>query len=127
MSDDKGTKSPPSTASPKPQELPPEKQPLENERIHVTVTPKDPKNPDHQKYRDKIKPAIKEDVKKTLDGNKGEGHKKQLDGVDKKADEIKKLVDPSKVKQIDIKVEGDVGKKKVTHTKEVAPDGGKSS
>jgi hypothetical protein len=108
-----------------PPDVPPDKRPIEKEKIHVTVKPKDPKDRSFDGYKEKIKPHIKEDVKKTLDDNKDGGAKKQLDGVDKKLDEIKKQVDPGKVKEIEVKVEGEVGGKPMTpHTKTVKPDEG---
>lgn len=121
MADEKKPETPPPDA-------PPDKRPapIEKEKIHVTVKPKDPKDKSFEDYKEKIKPRIKEDVKKTLDDNKGGGAGKQLDGIDKKLDEIRRQVDPSKVKEIEVKVEGEVGGKPIKpHTTTVKPDEGK--
>lgn len=122
MADEKKPATPPPDKPPEN----PEKRPIEKEKIHVTVVPKDPKNPEHQQYRDKIKPRIKEDIRKTLDDNKDGGSKKQLDGADKKLDDIKRQIDPGKVKEVEVKVEGEVGGKPMKpHTTTVKPDEGK--
>lgn len=109
-----------------PPEVPPEKRPIEKEKIHVTVKPKDPKDRSFETYKEKIKPQIKEDLQKTLGDNKGGGAKKQLGGVEKKLEEIRKQVDPNKVKEIEVKVEGEVGGKPMKpHVTTVKPDEGK--
>lgn len=110
-----------------PAEVPPEKRPIEKETVHVTVKPKDPKDPSFQEYKEKkVKPNIKKDVQKILDDNKGGGAKKQLADIDKKLDEIKKQIDPGKVKEIEVKIEGEVGGKPMKpHVKTIVPDEGK--
>lgn len=119
MADDKKPATPPP-------DVPPAKQPIEKEKIHITVKPKDPKDRSFEQYKEKIKPNVKEDVKKTLDDNKGGGAQKQLDGIDKKLDEIKRQVDPGKVKEIEVKVEGEIGGKPMKpYVKTVKPDEGK--
>ncbi len=83
--------------------------PLDREEVHVTVTPKDPRDPTHREAAEKVKKVVKDGVKKALDDNKGGGAKKQLDAADGKIDEAKERASPQKIDKINVKVKGKDG------------------
>jgi len=101
-----------------------DKKPLEKEEVHVTVTPKDPRDPEHRKTAEKVKETVKKEVKKALDDNKGGGAKKQLDAAEEKIDKAKEQVSPSQVEKINVKVKGkDADGDEVTRERTVKPKG----
>jgi len=100
----------------------------QSEEVHVTVTPKNPQNPDDRKAAEKVKTAVKEGVKKALDDNRGGGVKRQLDAAEQKVDEAKERTSPQKIEKINVKVkvkdsEGD----ETTREKTVKPKEGGGS
>ena len=98
--------------------------PLEKEEVHVTVTPKDPKDPDHRRAAEKVKTTVKEQVKKALDDNKSGGAQKQLDAAEKKIDEAKERTSPNQIEKINVKVKGKDGDgDDVTRERSVKPKG----
>ena len=99
-------------------------QPLKKEEVHVTVTPKDPRDPAHKQAAEKVKKTLKEGVKKALDDNKGGGSKKQLDAAEKKIDEAKEQTSPRHIDKINVKVKGeDADGDEVTRERTVKPKG----
>ena len=132
MADDKNKGKPAVPPDKKP--VPPEKQPIAKPKVHVTVTPKNPPKTAEEKkrfeeYRDgKVKPNVKKDVGEALEKHKGGGARKQLDGVKEKLDQVRKQVDPNQVKEIEVKIEGEVGGKPMTpDVTRVKPDEGRGS
>jgi len=98
--------------------------PLKEEEVHVTVTPKDPRDPQHRQTAEKVKKTVKEGVKKALDDNKGGGSKKQLDAAEEKIDEAKDRVNPKQVEKISVKVKGkDADGDEVVRERTVKPKG----
>jgi len=99
--------------------------PLEKEEVHVTVTPKNPKDPDHKQAAEKVKKTVKDGVKKALDDNKGGGAKKQLDAADDKVDEAKERASPRQIEKINVKVKGEDGEGgEIVRERTVKPKGG---
>jgi len=97
--------------------------PLDKEEVVVSVTPKDPKDPQHQETAKKVKKAVEKEVKKALDDNKGGGAKKQLDAAEEKIDQAKKQVSPTQVEKIKVRVAGKDGEDDVSREKVVKPKG----
>ncbi|HTM67725.1 MAG TPA: hypothetical protein VL426_00345 [Candidatus Binatia bacterium] len=99
--------------------------PLEKEKIDVSVTPKQggdkKQTQDNRQYADKVKKSLENDVKKSLDGAKQDGAKKQLDAAEKTAQDAGKKIDPSKIEKVKVKVEGEAGGEKVKRETVVAP------
>ena len=99
-------------------------EPLKKEEVHVTVTPRDPRNPAHKETAEKVKKALKEGVKKALADNKGDGVKKQLDAAEKKIDDAKQQTSPRHIEKINVKVKGeDADGDEVTRERTVKPKG----
>ena len=96
---------------------------LENERVHVTVEPKDG-SPESKEQARKVKENLKDNVKKAIEKKKGEGARKQLDAAEDEVDHAKKVVSPRTVKKIRVKVEGEVDGDEVTREKTVKPKEG---
>jgi len=96
---------------------------LENERVHVTVEPKEDSSEGKEHAR-KVKENLKKKVKDAIEKKKGEGARKQLDAAEDEVDDAKKLVSPRTVKKIRVKVEGEVDGDEVTREKTVKPKGG---
>ena len=100
--------------------LPPDKAPMQDPKIDVTVKPndaapsKDERRQNHQ-YADKIRERLKEDVKKAVDKagqdaerrNSPNPRKDQLDAAKKTADDAAKQVNPNQIDKIRVKVDGE--------------------
>ncbi len=97
-------------AAPPKTEVPPEKKPIENPQVDVRVKPATKGDRD---YADKVKRNLKSDVEKTIKQNEGDGARRQLDAAKKTVKEAGKQVDPAKVKEISVNVDGKVGKTNV--------------
>lgn len=99
--------------------------PLEKEKVDVTVTPKETKDrkqrQDNKDYAEKVKKSLENDVKKSLDGAKQDGAKKQLDAAEKTTQDAGKKIDPQKIEKVKVKVEGEAGGEKVKRETVVAP------
>lgn len=99
--------------------------PIEKEKIDVTVTPKQggdkKQTADNKQYADKVKKSLESDVKKSLDGAKEGGAKKQLDAAEKATQDAGKKIDPAKIEKVKVKVEGEAGGEKVKRETVVAP------
>lgn len=103
----------------------PTPKPLEKEKIDVTVTPKQggdkKQTADNKQYAEKVKKSLEGDVKKSLDGAKQDGAKKQLDAAEKATQDAGKKIDPTKIDKVKVKVEGESGGEKVKRETVVTP------
>jgi hypothetical protein len=98
--------------------------PMNDPEVHVTVTPKNPRDPDHKRAAEKVKETVKEGVKKVVKEAAPGGAKKQLDAADGKIDEAKHGASPGKIDKINVKVKGkDADGDEYHHERTVKPDG----
>lgn len=98
--------------------------PLEKEEVHVSVKPKDPKDPAHRQVAEKVKANVEKEVKKALDDNKSGGVQKQLDAAEKKIDDAKNGTSPNQIEKISVKVKGKDGDgDEVSRERSVKPKG----
>ena len=96
---------------------------LENERVHVTVEPKEGSG-DTKEGAKKVKDNLKKKVKEAINDKKGEGARKQLDAAEDAIDDAKGAVSPRVVKKIRVKIEGEVDGDEITREKTVKPKEG---
>lgn len=96
---------------------------LENERVHVTVEPKEDSD-GAKRHAQKIKENLKGKIRKAIEKKKGEGARKQLDAAEDEVDNVKRTVSPRVVKKIGVKIEGEVDGDQVTREKTVTPSEG---
>lgn len=98
--------------------------PIEKERVHVEVEPKDKDDSSDRDYGRKVKENVKRQVKEAIEKNKDGGQRKQVDAVDDVIDTTKKRVNPGKVEKVRVKVEGETSDgDTITHERTVKPDG----
>ena len=82
------------------------KEPLGNPDVSVNVTPKDGINPEHRKAADKVKDALKENVKKGIADNKPGGAEKQFEAVGAETKKAGRGTSPEKIGRIRVRVAG---------------------
>lgn len=100
-----------------------DEKPLQKEKVDVSVQPKKGE-PGAKEYADKVRKSLEGDVKKSLEGAKEGGAKKQLDAAEKTAQDAGKKIDPQKIERVKVKVEGEVDGQRVKKETTVKPGGG---